>query len=92
MQKTIENQLKKLVILDDSTLDENDVNVGSSSTVCNISLLAPLHLVTSWTEPGTTRKRATVVIPLPSGIAPIDFLLKVLAGGRRLNVTAKWSQ
>lgn len=45
-------------------------------------LFCPLHIITFWTEPGTTNRCITVAIVLRSGIGPGNVSSKVLEGGR----------
>lgn len=46
-----------------------------------------LHLPSVWKGPGTTTKRISVAILLPSGIGPGDFTVRVLDGGLVLEVS-----
>lgn len=50
----------------------------------------PLHLLSEWVEPGTTTRRLTVAILLPSGVYPGHFSVRVADGGCILNVTVTW--
>lgn len=50
----------------------------------------PLHLKPVWVEPGTTTNMVSFAILLPSGIGPGDFSLRVLQGGRELQLEVKW--
>lgn len=53
------------------------------------SLFSPLHLISEWTEPGTTRRCISLAIVLPSGVGTGQFSTRVVEGGRELHVTVR---
>lgn len=50
----------------------------------------PLHLTSYWVEPGTTNRMVSVAIVLPSGVGPEDFSVRVVEGGRELELKVEW--
>lgn len=59
---------------------------------CETPLFCILHDVTCWKEPGTTTRRITVAIILPTGIEPGIVSTEVLDGGRILELNVDWLQ
>lgn len=63
---------------------------GASPTESFVGLFAPLHLVSVWTEPGTTTKCVSGAIVLLSGVNAGDFTTRVREGGKELELTVNW--
>lgn len=49
-----------------------------------------LHMLSELVEPGTTARKLTIEILLPSGISPGTFFVPVTEGGGILNVVVPW--
>lgn len=69
-----------------------DSDLEESVQPLSIPLFCPLYLVSEWAEPGTTNKRLTVAINLPSGVGPGHFSVRVAEGGRHLELTVEWPE
>lgn len=50
----------------------------------------PWYLMSTWTEPGTTTKRITVAIVLPSGVGKGDFSVRATEDGKWVELTVVW--
>ena len=61
---------------------------GSSTT--ELSSFNPIYLLSQWTEPSTTTRRLSVASLLPSGVSPGKFRVRVMPGGRVLELVVEW--
>jgi len=50
----------------------------------------PLYMLYVWQEPGTTAKRISVAIILPSGVDSGGFQVRVIEDGDVLQLTVDW--
>lgn len=67
-------------------MDEEDLEIKIKSTMNNVPTFNPICIPSEWIEPGTTTRRTSLAILLPSGVGPGDFSLRVLPGGRLLEI------
>lgn len=74
-----------------SGLPEEIPPVLLEETVKNVAgSFQPLHLISEWVEPGTTTRRLTVAILLPSGVAIGQFSTRVSDDGNTLFLVIMW--
>lgn len=73
-----------------STSSSDDGPRRSNTVTPSTPPFCPLNIHSVWNEPGTTTRMITVAIILPSGIGPGDFSLRVVEGGRELELTVQW--
>lgn len=66
--------------------ETNNTDSQSPSSFC------PIHMISNWVEPNTTRKCVSVAILLPSGVGPGNFSVRVIEGGRELEVCIRWPE
>lgn len=75
-----------------SDIDNSDeppftVECRENSGLYNVQ---PLHMISEWIEPGTTTKRLTVAILLPSGVLSGQFAVRVADDGCALEISITW--
>ena len=61
-----------------------------SESLSGHRLFRPLYLLSEWSEPGTTTKRITVAIVLPSGIETGNFSIRIVEDGKCLLLVVQW--
>lgn len=82
-----ETPSKKRKVATELTSD-SEGEIGTESSCPQV--FQPLHLTSCWMEPGSTTKCLTVAIMLPSGVGAGQFSLRVLEGGRQLEIIVNW--
>lgn len=50
----------------------------------------PLLILSDWVEPGTTTKRLTVAVLLPSGVTSGMFSVRIADDGNSSEITVTW--
>lgn len=78
----------------DDLSEGEDIDLEESETEDDTKLndltFKPLHLISVWKEPHTMTKRITVAILLPSGVEAGEFAVRVMEGGKSLELSVVW--
>lgn len=61
----------------DCYVEEEGKMAGLDKCSESLHVFQPLHIISSWEEHGTTTKRLTLAILLPSGVCPGQFSVRV---------------
>lgn len=85
-----ENAKKKRKSRNGASVDNSALVTRAPDNADFVANAQPLHIVSSWIEPGTTTRRMTVATFLPSGVSIGQFSVQVANDGCALKFKMIW--